>query len=57
MERHKPHSEVVAVMLYNTYDDQGEWIPTRYERLSWVRMNPRFRGTWAQEAHRHRVKI
>ena len=53
MENRRPRSEVAAVMLHNTHNDQEEWIPTRYERWSWVRLNPGRNGTWAREARRH----
>lgn len=53
MENRRPRSEVAAVTLHNTHNEQGEWIPTRYERLSWVRLNPGRHGTWAREARRH----
>ena len=53
MENRRPRSEVVAVTLHNTHNNQGEWIPTRYERWSWVRLNHGRNGTWAREARRH----
>lgn len=52
MENRRPVLEIAAVTLHSKHNDQGEWIPTRYERLSWVRLNPGRIGTWAREARR-----
>jgi hypothetical protein len=52
MENRRPVSKIAAVTLFSTHNESGEWIPTRYERLSWVRLNPGRNGTWAREAHR-----
>lgn len=52
MENRQPRAQVCAVTLHTTHNDDGEWIPTRYERLSWVRLNPGRIGSWAREARR-----
>lgn len=53
MENRRPTSQVAAVVLHSTHNADGEWIPTRYERMSWVRLNPGSIGAWARDARRH----
>lgn len=53
MENRRPRSQVTSVTLHTTHNAEGDWIPTRYERLSWVRLNPRRSGDWAREARRN----
>ena len=53
MENRQPRAQMCAVTLHSTHNVEGEWIPMRYERLSWVRFNPGRVGSWAREARRH----
>jgi hypothetical protein len=49
----RPNSLVQSVILHNTQDLEGNWIPMRVDRDSWVMLQPASDGPWGREARRH----
>jgi hypothetical protein len=49
----RPRSSVQGVLLFNSMDDDGNWIPTKIERGSWVSLMPGKRGEWLKDASKH----
>jgi hypothetical protein len=49
----RPKSIVQSVILHNDQDFEGNWIPLRVDRDSWVMLQPTSAGQWGREARRH----
>ena len=49
----RPRSSIQAVLLYNSVDDEGEYIPLRVEKNSWVSLMPGKKGGHAKDATKH----
>lgn len=44
VERRKAKSCIFSLEVVNEQDEQGHWVPRRYNVLDWVLMKPRSRG-------------
>lgn len=49
----QPAAEVQSVVLFNSQDGHGRWIPMRVEVGSWVALKAANRGPWARDARTH----
>ena len=49
----RPNSLIQSVILHNNQDVEGNWIPMRLDRDSWVMLQPASDGPWDREARRH----
>ena len=49
----RPKTKVQSIVLHNTHNADGQWIPTKYDIGSWVTLNPGSSGVWARDAKLH----
>lgn len=49
----RPRSSVDGVLLFNSTDREGNWIPMKVEVNSWISLMPGRNGGHAKDAARH----
>jgi len=49
-----PSNKIDAILVYNSRNPNGDWIPTRVGVGSWVMLQPGKQGGHARDAHKHR---
>jgi hypothetical protein len=49
----RPKGKFQSIVVHNTHNADGCWIPTKYDIGSWVTLNPGTSGVWARDAHLH----
>jgi hypothetical protein len=49
----RPRSEIQSVILYTLKDEEGNWIPQRFDVNSWVSLQPGKNGGHAKDAIKH----
>ena len=49
----RPCNSIQAIILSNSIDDEGEYIPLRVEKNSWVSLMPGKIGGHAKDATNH----
>lgn len=50
MMSRRPRGKIQSIILHNTHNAEGEWIPTKFDLGSWVTLNPGTSGIWAKDA-------
>jgi hypothetical protein len=53
MMSRRPKGKIQSIILHNTHNAEGEWIPTKFDLGSWVTLNPGTSGVWARDAKLH----
>ena len=53
MMSRRPRGKIQSIILHNTHNAEGEWIPTKFDLGSWVTLNPGTSGIWAKDAKLH----
>ena len=49
----RPRSSVQGVLLFNEQNEQGDWVPRKYEISSWVTLMPGGRGGHVRDSKKH----
>ena len=49
----RPKTKIQSIVLHNTHNADGQWIPTKFDIGSWVTLNPGTSGVWARDAKLH----
>ena len=53
MMSRRPRGKIQSIILHNTHNAEGEWIPTKFDLGSWMTLNPGTSGIWAKDAKLH----
>jgi hypothetical protein len=52
----RPRSKVQSVVVHmNDVNNEGQWIPRKFEKYAWITLSAPKQGPWAKEAKRARM--
>ena len=48
-----PTGKIRSIVVHNTHNADGQWIPTKIDMGSWVTLNRGISWVWARDARLH----
>lgn len=49
----RPRGKIQSIVVHNTHNVDGQWIPTKFDIGSWVMLNLGIFRVWARDARLH----